>query len=237
MLALLVKYKSANTDAHKALLALEPSTTRRFEDFSLTRARAEEQIAQHESSMQAHIKLIRQLEQQSRQLHVEQIARRETRDMCLALESTLSAQQQAVVHESKAKEKMTRRNAAVANMCQALLDMAQSTQAAVSLDEDAAIKILASQLNHALLIARAGMTCVAMAPEAAPEVGQARVSPSLLFTRRSDDLLQVQQGIASIASADQALANLVSKQVRKDALPRLYQTSSDPIQCCTLVAY
>ncbi len=225
MLALLVKYKSANTDAHKALLALEPSTTRRFEDFSLTRARAEEQIAQHESSMQAHIVLIHELEQQSRQLHVEQIARRETRDMCFALESTLSAQQQAAVRESKAKEKMTRRNAAVANMCQALLDMAQSTQAAVSLDEDAAIKVLASQLNHALLIARAGMTCVAMAPEAA----QAGVSPSLLFTRRSDDLPQVQQGIASIAGADQALANLVSKQVRKDALPMLYQTSSDPI--------
>jgi len=223
LLALLVQYKSANTDAHKALLALEPSTTRRFEDFSLTRARAEEQIAQHESSLQAHIKLIRELEQQSRQLHVEQIARRETRDMCLALESTLSAQQQAIVRESKAKEKMTRRNAAVANITQALLDMAQSLQAAVGLDEDAAIKILASQLNHALLIARAGLTCVAidMAPEA--------VSPSLLFTRRSDDLPQVQQGIASIASADQALANLVSKQVRKDALPMLYQTSSDPI--------
>lgn len=225
MLALLVKYKSANTDAHKALLALEPSTTRRFEDFSLTRARAEEQIAQHESSMQAHIVLIHELEQQSRQLHVEQIARRETRDMCFALESTLSAQQQAAVRESKAKEKMTRRNAAVANMCQALLDMAQSTQAALSLDEDAAIKILASQLIHALLIARAGLTCVAMAPEA----GQAGVSPSLLFTRRSDDLPQVQQGIASIASAGQALVNLVSKQVRKDELPRMYQASSDPI--------
>jgi hypothetical protein len=144
--------------------------------------------------------------------------------MCLA-KSTLSAQRQATVRQSKAKEKMTRRNVAVANMCQALLDMAQSTQAVVSLDEDAAIKILASQLNHALLIARAGLTCVAMAPEA----GQAGVSPSLLFTRRSDDLPQVQQGIASIASAGQALVNLVSKQVRKDELPRMYQASSDPI--------
>ncbi len=226
MLTLLVKYKSASTDARKALLALEPSTTRRFEDFSLSRACAEEQIAQHESSMQANMNLIRELEHQSRQLHVEQIARRrETHDMCLA-KSTLSAQQQATVRESKAKEKMTRRNAAVANMCQALLDMAQSTQAVVSLDEDAAIKILASQLNHALLIACAGLTCVAMAPEAGQLAG---LSPSLLFTRRSDDLPQVQQGIASIAIAGQALANLVSKQVRKDELPRLYQTSSDLI--------
>ena len=89
--------------------------------------------------MQAHIKLIRELQQQSRQLHWEQTARRETRDMCLALESTLNAQQQASVRETKAKGKMTRRNAAQANMCQALLDMAQSTQAAVSLDGGVAV--------------------------------------------------------------------------------------------------
>ena len=104
MLAILVKYKRANTDAHKALLALEPSTTRRFEDFSLTPARAEELIAQHESSMQTHIKLIRELEQQSRKMHVEQIARSETRDMCLALESTLSAPRAAALTAARVRE-------------------------------------------------------------------------------------------------------------------------------------
>ena len=126
----------------------------RFQDLQLTRVRAQDQIAQHEASIDRLTRDLIRIEQEELDARIAHVRRTETRDIHVALAAASGAHEYARVREQEAQRKVFQKSELLARISDALLSMTTAVGHAVSLEEDGNIIVLAAKLRQAAICAR-----------------------------------------------------------------------------------